>query len=174
MPFKIDKFKVIPETKLSEAEFDYFPVWSEHYDWEEIEELERWGLDKDKVLESFSTNQQGNLHCLYTCLQCDPLPNRMRIYIKAKLKTQNGIELKGYILNENAFNLCVFLEGKKYCFSRYLMLSDMMNKQLTRLSAALGVESENVFPISYETDFFDKAGNKILGIFDNTRNCNSY
>ncbi len=166
MSFKADMFKVIPETELNEAMFDYFPVWSEHYDWEEIEDIERWGLDRNVVLELFKKNERGNLHCLYTCLEHSPFPERMRLFIKATLKTKGGIQLKGYIMNENAFCLAIFVQGKKYYFSRHPMLIDQFNMELARLSSALGVNSKNIFPIHYETTFYSRTGNRILGVFD--------
>lgn len=55
----IAKFRVLPESQLSEQDFDDYPVWSEYYDWEEIEDLERWGLNREKVLHLFEKTHLG-------------------------------------------------------------------------------------------------------------------
>lgn len=163
---QFNKFRVIPENKLNETEFEYFPVWSEHYDWDEIEDIERWGLNKEEVLELFRKNENGSTHCCYTLLESNPFPSRMRIFIKAKLMTRNGMALKGYIMNEDAYCLGIFYEGKQYYFSCHPMLSDLFNEEAKRLGLAMGIKSHEIFPVSYETDFFDNSGNKIAGQFN--------
>jgi hypothetical protein len=66
------KFRVLPQSQLSERDFDEYPVWSEHYDCDEIEDIERWGLDREKVLKLFKENSPGNEHCVYTLLEVNP------------------------------------------------------------------------------------------------------
>lgn len=163
--FLMSQFRVIPQSKLSERDFDDFPAWSEHYDFEEIEDIERWGLDRNTVLALFEENSPGNEHCVYTLLQSNPFPERMHIFIRAKLRTAFGVSLKGYVVNENAFCLGVFHHGKEYIFSRHPLLQEENDKHKVELAKAIGIEPEAVFPISYETEFNAENGNRISGIF---------
>ena len=162
----MNKFRVIPQSTLGEEEFDFFPVWSEHYDYEEIEDIVRWGLDKDVVLKMFDENEHGNEHSVYTLLESNPFPERMRIFIKAHLTTTSGVKMKGYIMNENAYCLGVFVNGEKYFFSRHEMLSDLNSESAAKLAQALGLDINKLFPMAYETDFTDKSGNIITGSFN--------
>lgn len=163
--FIMNQFRVIQQSQLSELDFDRFPVWSEYYDFEEIEDIERWGLDRNTVLALFETNSPENEHCVYTLLQSNPFPERMRIFIRAKLRAASGAPLKGYIMNENAFCLGVFHYGKEYIFSRHPLLHEENDKHKVELAKAIGTKPDTVFPIRYKTEFNDKNGNRISGIF---------
>ena len=140
-------------------------MWSEYYDWEEIEDIERWGLNKDEVLEIFEKNSPENEHCVYTLLESNPFPERMRIFIRANLTTSQGIELKGYVMNEDAFCLGVFHDDKEFIFSRHPLLEIANQGQENELARSLAVETETLFPMRYETQFLDKDGEQIMGEF---------
>ena len=43
----IDKFKIVSD--LTPACFEYHPLWSEKYDYEELDEIESWGVSRSKV-----------------------------------------------------------------------------------------------------------------------------
>ena len=161
----MEQFRVITQSQLSEQEFDDFPVWSEHYDFEEIEDIERWGLDRSTVLSLFERYSPGNEHCVYTLLQSNPFPERMRIFIRAKLQTASGDQLKGYIMNENAFCLGVFHKGMEYIFSRHPQLEDENNKHKVELAKSTGINPDSIFPIHFETEFNTKNGDQIAGVF---------
>ena len=163
--FLMERFKVIPQSQLSERDFDDFPVWSEHYDREEIEDIERWGLDKDTVLQLFEKNSPGNEHCVYTLLESNPFPERMRIFIRAKIRTASGVSLKGYVMNENAFCLGIFHNGKEIIFSRHPLLEEENKKDLLELAHSMGVDPESIFPVHYETEFNSRQGSIISGEF---------
>ncbi len=163
--FLMERFRVIPQSRLSERDFDDFPVCSEHYDYEEVEDIERWGLDRDSVLSLFEENSPGNEHCVYTLLESNPFPERMRIFIRAKLKTVLGVQLKGYVMNENAFCLGVFHNGREFIFSRHPHLAQENKKHESELANSLGVNGGNIFPVFYETEFMAKNGKKIVGKF---------
>ncbi len=163
--FLMEQFRVIPQSQLSEREFDDFPVWSEHYDFEEIEDIERWGLDRTTVLDLFNRNSPGNEHCVYTLLQCNPFPERMRIFIRTKLQTASGDQLKGYIMNENAFCMGVFHKGKEYIFSRHPQLEEENNKHKVKLAKSMGINPDTIFLIKFETEFNARNGEKIAGVF---------
>lgn len=163
--FLMERFRVIPQGQLSERDFDDFPVWSEHYDYEEIEDIERWGLDRDTILRLFEKNSPGNEHCVYTLLESNPFPERKRIFIRAKLKTASGVYLKGYVMNENAFCLGVFRGGLEFIFSRHPLLGEENKNHEVELANSLGVNPGNIFPVTYETEFMAKNGKQIVGEF---------
>jgi hypothetical protein len=158
------EFLVLPESKLNEEAFDRFPVWSEHYDWDEIEEIERWGLDREYVLELFSKNSLGNEHCVYTMLESNPFPPRMRIFIRATVRTSSGLQLKGFVMNDDAYVLTIFHGGETFPFSRHPALKSDNESYKRQLTASLGTSSE-IFPLSYETGFNDVSGHPIAGTF---------
>ncbi|GLQ97305.1 hypothetical protein [Dyella mobilis] len=158
------EFLVLPESKLNEEAFDRFPVWSEHYDWDEIEEIERWGLDREYVLDLFSQNSPGNEHCVYTMLESNPFPPRMRIFIRAMVRTLDGHQLKGFAMNEDAYVLTVFHRGKTFPFSRHPALASYNKTYKRQLMASLGASSD-IFPLCYETGFNDADGHPIAGTF---------
>lgn len=159
------EFLVLPQSQLNEAAFDRFPVWSEHYDWEEIDEIERWGLDRQYVLDLFAKNSPGNEHCVYTMLESNPFPPRMRIFIGATARTADGRLLKGYVMNEDAYVLTVFHDGQAFPFSRHPALRSENENHGRQLMAALGA-SVDIFPLSYETGYKDADGHPIAGTFN--------
>lgn len=87
------KFLVLPASELSERHFDEWPVWSEYYDFDELDDVELWGLDPKEVLKQFQANERGNEHCVYTLLEANPFPDRMRIFIRAP--TANSAAVAG-------------------------------------------------------------------------------
>jgi len=158
------EFLVLPQSELNEEAFDRFPVWSEHYDWDEIEEIERWGLDREYVLDLFSKNSPGNEHCVYTMLESNPFPSRMRIFIRAAVRTSVGLQLKGYVMNEDAHVLTVFHGGEAFPFSRHPALWSDNESHKHQLMVSLGTSSD-IFPLRYETGFSDVDGHPIAGTF---------
>lgn len=160
----MQRFKVIPESQLSEAYFDLFPVWSERYDYGEIEDIVQWGLDKEEVLRLFEVNSLGNEHCVYTLLESNPFPDRMRIFIRATLQAKTGVSLKGYVMNENAFCLGVFVSGKELIFSKHPLLEKDNAAHEKQLMELLVIKND-IFPITYKTDFLAKNEKVIAGEF---------
>jgi hypothetical protein len=158
------KFRVLPQSLLSESDFDEFPVWSEFYDYDELEDIERWGLDRDEVLRLFRDNSPGNEHCVYTLLESNPFPERMRVFIRASIITASGRRLKGYVMDENAFCLGVFFNGAEFIFSRHPMLATENGTREQSLQTALEA-AEIIFPVTYETNFQCKSGKRIAGEF---------
>lgn len=158
------EFLVLPESKPNEDAFDRYPVWSEHYDWDEIEDIERWGLDREYVLDLFSKNSPGNEHYVYTMLESNPFPPRMRIFVRAKVRTSDGRRLKGYVMNDDGYVLTVFHGGKTFPFSRHDLLWSNNESHKHQLMNSLGTSSD-IFPLSYETEFNDAGGNLIADTF---------
>lgn len=160
----IAAFRVLPESQLDEEAFYDFPVWSEHYDFDEIEEIVGWGLDREHVLGLFDANSPGSEHCVYTLLQSNPFPPRMRIFIRATISAADGRILKGRVMNEDAFCLEIFYGGERYIFSRHPMLESGNQAKERLLLKALGPDAR-VFPVRYETGFCHADGAAIADSF---------
>ena len=157
-------FRVLRQSLLAEQDFDAYPVWSEYYDYEELDDIEKWGLNRDDVMRLFAENSRGNEHCVYTMLESNPFPERMRLFIRATITTVAGRKLKGYIMNENAFCMGIFLNGDEFVFSSHPMLASENAEREQLLRRALGVD-ELIFPLNYETDFERRDGTRIAGAF---------
>ena len=158
------KFRVIPQSELSEADFDDYPVWSEHYDYDELEEIEAWGLNRQQVLTLFAEKSPENGHCVYTLLQTNPFPERTRIFIRASISCTDGTRFKGYIMNEDAYCLTIFHSGKEFVFSKHPLLARENQRSEHKLLEVAGMSS-GIFPMRYETEFHDKTGRRIAGVF---------
>ena len=143
-------FTLIPQSELSEKHFELYPVWSEHYDYEEIDEIVGWGISRDWLIEEIKEKCTGNEHCVYPVLQTNPLPDRMRIFIKAKFKTPNGINLSGFVVNEDAYCISIFSENEEYLFNNHSLMQDLNQAQENKLEGTL---KTFIFPLEYETDF---------------------
>lgn len=161
----MSNFKVLPISDLAEQTFDEWPVWSEHYDYDEIEDIVRWGLIREEVLRLFQQNENGNEHCVYTLLETNPFPERMRIYIKAMLVTANGQSFKGYVINEDAYCISIFHGGREFSFSYHPMSESHNREQEQKLLRSLGSLGSELFPITYKTDYFASNGDRICGVF---------
>lgn len=161
---KTQLFRVIRRSQLGAAAFEYFPVWSELYDYEEIEDIERWGLDREQVLALFEANSSSDDDSVYTLLESHPFPARMRIFIRATFTTASGRVLSGMVMNEGAFCIEVFHEGAGFIFGRHPQLGSLNQRQEQQLMSALGTTAP-VFPLRYETAYEDKSGAVIAGLF---------
>jgi len=161
---QITAFCVLPQEQLSEEAFDRFPVWSEHYDFEEIDDIVGWGLDREYVLSLLDEHSPGDEHCVYTLLESNPFPPRMRIFIRATIRAADGRVLKGFVMNEDAFCLEIFHGGERFIFSRHSMLGSENQKQEQDLLTALG-SGARVFPVWYDTEFNNADGAVIAGVF---------
>lgn len=162
----MNTFRVLPGRELSEQHFDEWPVWSEHYDNDELEDIERWGLDRESVVRLFQQNERDNEHCVYTLLEANPFPARMRIFITATLEAEDGRRLKGYVMNEDAFCLSVFSKGQEFVFSSNPMLEGLNREQEQKLLQCLGTPTAQLFPIKYRTNYRTSNGREISGAFN--------
>jgi hypothetical protein len=160
MTYPADHFRIVSE--LTKECFDYHPAWSEYYDFDERDEIESWGVDRAWLDEQLRTIPD---HPHYTILATDPLPDRMRYFIKARFATPRGRELEGWVMNEDAFVAGVFVNGKEFQFRADPVLVDWMRKDYRDLLAAVGDSSDPIFPFRYSTGFRDSAGRVIEGEF---------
>jgi hypothetical protein len=152
-------------------DFENFPVWSEHYDYDEIEEIVSWGIDPAWLNEQFRKHDDGSAHCHYPVLQTTPrLPARMRMSVKADFVTAGGRSLKG-VVDQYMGCLGVCYEDQEYGFQSYFPeLPEVAEKSLIdlrRLRQKLG-EEDPIFPIRFTTGFINSEGEPIEGFFSPT------
>ena len=157
------KFRIKPgEDCLEQADFDYWPAWSEYYDFEEVDLIESWGIARDWVLGKFCEYDKGGSHSHYTILDLDKLPfDNMRIFLLADFYTPDGYKLSGYIMNKADLCITIFSRDCDYTFSTHPLLLDQ-----SRASERAILESHSLsrlFPLRYETRFKDGDGHGISG-----------
>lgn len=160
-----DIFTLVPMSALSKRHFDIHPIWSEYYDYEERDEIIAWGVDPQWLASELERVHSGHDHCAYPILRPYPLPERMRLYIRARITTVDGRTFDGQVMNEDAFALSIFINDDEYCFSRDKILDDLNRKELARLHLVLGASTDQLFPVRYETDFVDSEDQLITGAF---------
>lgn len=149
---------------LTREDFDEWPAWSEHYDYDELEVIASWGVDRNWLAQRFKDLDLGGSHPHYTILDLKELPHdNMRIFLKATFAHPSGIKLHGYVMNADAFCICLFAAEKRFIFSRHPLLNSMMLSMKSEAEKAL--QLPNLFPLYYKTAFSDPAGQPIVGEF---------
>src|SRR5690606_32813807 len=152
-------------SQLSKCHFDLHPIWSEYYDFDELEKIVSWGVDRQWLQRGLERVDDGSDHCAYPILRPYPLPGRMRLYMKARFVTAGGTKLDGWVMNENAFVVTLFTDDGEYGFSRHSALGDLNGQDLRRLQAAIGRSDDPVCPLRYETDFLGPDNMLLAGTF---------
>ena len=150
---------------LSKTNFEEHPIWSEYYDIEEREEIIDWGVDPKWLAAELDRVHDGSDHCAYPILRPYPLPDRMRLYIRARITSASNERFDGYVVNEDAGVLAIFVAGDQFSFCSNGTLSDLSRQELARLKASIGRSADGIFPVEYETDFLDSKGSVIAGRF---------
>ena len=158
-------FTLVPMSQLSKRHFDLHPIWSEFYDYEEREEIVSWGVDQKWLEEELENVHSGNDHCAYPVLRPYPLPERMRLYIRARFITASGMNLEGYVMNEDAFVVTLFVGKDEHNLSRHPILADLNAASLRSLQEAIGRSGDAIFPLKYETDFLGTNDALMSGTF---------
>lgn len=153
--------KPIPMSALSKDHFAEWPVWSEFYDYDELEEIESWGVSVKQFLADIEQLNLGNEHAAYPMLKLDPIPDRMRVYIKAQFTCSDGRKLDGYVINEGTYAFCIFVNQDEFFFN--LNLEQMFQSSLQSLAYRVESTINAVKPVSFETGFFNTEGTQIAG-----------
>lgn len=79
--------------------------------------------------------------------------------------TVDGQKLNGYVMNEDAYVLWIFVGKDEFGFSRNRGQYDANAEDLANLKAKLSNSTSDIFPVKYETDFLDSQDNLITGVF---------
>jgi hypothetical protein len=159
------KFRIKPGSEaFTRADFEESPAWSEHYDYDELDTIASWGVDRSWVAQEFRAMDTGGSHPNYTILDLDRLPHdHMRIFLKAEFRHSTGITVTGYIMNAEAYCIGLFVGAQDFTFSRHPALRSMMLSKKKEAEELLGVSE--LFPLSYRTSFHDRHGKLIAGEF---------
>ncbi len=160
-----DVFTLVSMSQLSKRHFDLHPIWSEHYDYDEREEIVSWGVNREWLERELDRVHDASDHSAYPILRPYPLPYRMHIYVKARFVTAGGMRLVGYVMNEDAFVVTLFLGDGAYTFSRHSALGDLNGQSLRALRRTIGCGDDPIFPLRYDTDFFGLNDALIAGTF---------
>lgn len=164
-PYPSDVFTLVPMSQLSKQHFDLHPIWSEYYDYDEREEIVSWGINPEWLEHELQQVHNGSDHCAYPILRPYPLPDRMRLYIKARFVTIGGTKLDGYIMNDDAFVVTLFADGGMFDFSRHPALDELNSRSLHALKMAIERDNDPIFSLQYETDFLREDDSPIAGTF---------
>ena len=144
-------FKLIQCADLNWSHFEEYPVWSEFYDFDEIDEIVGWGVDREWLIDQLSVIHSGSNHAAYPVLYTDPLPHRQRLYIRASFETASGLALDGYTIDEGSYAVAIWAHGVEYGFN--VNLPDFAREDAARLAKSLGATTEQLFPMRFETAF---------------------
>ncbi|EMJ67204.1 hypothetical protein [Leptospira sp. P2653] len=144
--------EVISEEAFGHAALARHPVWSEYYDFEKIEEVAGWGVNREWLASELAFKGNGSKHPYYS-IPIEKLPvTRMRIYFAASFVTKGGAQLKGWIL-QNGFVIGIHLSpDENAVFSRHPQLEKFNDKELGKLVSFLKINPEEVFPLSIVLD----------------------
>lgn len=123
------------------------------------------GVDRNWLDQALATTHDGNDHCAYPILKPYPLPERMRLYIQARLTTAGGTKLEGYVMNDNAATLTVFVGDDAWHFARNATFASDNERACATLKQAACSADDPVFPMAYETDFLGDDDRLIQGTF---------
>ena len=152
---------------IDASDFARHPIWSEYYEHPERDEIIEWGVDPSHLDSLLAAHHDGNTHAVYTVLRPYPLPDRMRIYIKAQFHSADGDEFAGYVMNDDALFFVLFADGDEFSFTRGSALPDLNTKELERLRITLSNPDVQLFPIEYRTDFLTDTDQPICGVIEN-------
>lgn len=158
-------FRIKPGSEpFTLADFEECPAWSEYYDYDELDVIASWGVDRNWVAQQFRALDTGCAHPNYTILDLDRLPHdNMRIFLKAEFQHSSGKKIDGYIMNADAFCIGLFLRSKNLTFSRHPLIRSMMLPGKKEAEAELGVAE--LFPLAYRARFGNAEGRPIVGEF---------
>lgn len=167
------KFKIVKSKDFKPACFSFHPLWSEYYDFDELDEIKSWGLDlnKQEILDALMKKEENGSHPHYTVpIEVFP-PSRMRYFTKATFTTQNGYKLKGAIMNEGEMVIIIFLSMEEDVrLSKHPIFKNERKKRLTRIAKRFNIEIEELYKLRFETEITDQKGNNISGIYNLNKN----
>lgn len=158
-------FRLVRMSELSRQHFNDHPIWPEYYDPDELAEIASWGVDPVWLNQQLADTNDGNDHWAYPILRPYPLPERMRLYIKARFSTAGGATLDGFIMNQDAFCITLFLPGDDLVFSRHPLFATEMARQTIALRHTLHRTDDPIFPMRYQTEFLARDNTPIAGTF---------
>lgn len=158
-------FRIIRSNEFNSNRFKEYPLWSEFYDYDELNEIEEWGYDKELTLKEFTIKNIQGQHPYYSApIASFPL-ERMRYFTKSKFITKNNFELDGIIMNEGDLAIGIFIDDEIEILSNHPTLHDLMKNNLEKIANHFQIKTENLTKLKFETVIPKENKNKIRGIW---------
>ena len=158
-------FKIIESRKLSPDKFREYPLWSEYYDFEEIEDIQGWGFKKDDVIKELKKKEIDGHHPLYTAPICEFPIIRLRYFTKTKFKTKEGAVLEGAIMNDGSSVIYIFIGDEYLTINNHPLLRELNNKSLQKISNFYRLPMISLNQLEFETEIPVDKDKRIKGIF---------
>ena len=158
-------FEIVESEKLTVEKFREYPIWSEYYDFNELDEIEDWGFNRDAILQELKIKEIESQHPYYTVPISDFPPERMRYFTKAKFKTINGLELDGAIMNEGNGVIAIFLNNEYISISNHPSLQDWRIKSLKKISSHYNISLSELNQLDFETEIPKDVEKRMKGKF---------
>lgn len=157
----MESFRIVRE--LKPADFKDSEVWSEYYDFEELEELKSWGVEDQYINQLLEIAKEGASHPYYTVPKTEALPDRMQIFVSCKFTSNTGREFEGVIINPDPFVIGIFCNDEIQMFNPNLM--DFWKKSEEIVRSTHDVGDEPIFPLRFSTSYKDSEGNTVKGTY---------
>lgn len=159
-------FEVIKSSALTPLKFQEYPIWSEYYDFDELAEIEQWGLNKEAIVKQLQAAEFENEHPYYT-VPINQFPiDRMRYFTKAKFTTAKGTQIEGAIMNEGKLACWIFLEHESEVINNHPILREEKLKSLTHISKFYNIPISELNTLKFETLVPKKLNKRIKGTFE--------
>lgn len=131
-----------PIHELTEEDFVRHSVWVAYYEPDELDDLERLGIDKEKARSELASLDNPDHFAFPVPGEAAKMPFNY-LYVRADIWTAGGTKLVGYVTDP-----CVaaFRNGERYQFNRGS--KDMSTTAANGLAAILGEKS--IFPLRIE------------------------
>jgi hypothetical protein len=161
-----ERFKIISSSEFIPEVFDYHPVWSEYYDYDELDEIEEWGIDREGALKELLEKSREGPHALYTVpIEAFP-PERMRFYTLAVITASDGKQFKGSVMNAGELIISVFLDEKQeVILPAHPALREDAIKGLEIIGSSFLMEMDDILDLRFETVIKDGRRKAIEGVF---------
>jgi hypothetical protein len=158
-------FRIIKADEFNAERFKEYPLWSEYYDFDELNEIEEWGYNKESILQELKTKEIENQHPYYTApIESFPL-ERMRYFTRSKFRTINNIELDGAIMNTGELVIMLFLGNDYEILNRNPLLHSELKESVIKIANYYKIQPEELSDLTFETIIPKESKNRIKGIW---------
>ncbi len=151
MDFK-DKFRIVASKDLKASDFSYHPLWSVYEDFDEIDEIASWGINKEEAHQALMDNFIDQIHPYYTVpVEAFP-PSRLCFFCKAVFTTSGGRQIDGAIMNGGTLVVKLFLDNDEMeTISYHPGLRIMAINTLKKVSKRLNLDFSELRKLQFET-----------------------
>lgn len=158
-------FQIINYQEFNITSFCEYPIWSEYYDYTELNQLVEWGFDKNLVFQQLQQKQINNNHPFYTVpISSFPL-NRMRYFTKSTFRTRENYKLNGAIMNNGEMVILLFLDNEIEFLNNNHILRKQMNESLTSIANHFQLDVNELLELKFETVIPSDRSKRIKGVW---------